>query len=158
MLEAAPLHPALQQLKILQTLPSVLDWGKYQLWSRIIASVGPMVFLPFDMTGGLERRDMVFPIHTEGSTGSASNELCEFRQAFNLSGPWYLICERRNMGMSRPVGFLDLGLSPFPRSSCVGWGKGWGPGRQEAREERMERRERLHHEAPVSPEAGLVKN
>lgn len=152
MLEAAPLHPVLQQLKILQTLPSVLYWGKYQPWSRIIASVRPTVFLPFDTTGGLQRRDMVFPIHTKCSTGSASNELCEFRQASNLSGPWYL------MGMSCPVGFLNLGLSHFPRSSCVGWGKGWGPGRQEAWEERMERRERLHHEAPISLEAGLVEN
>lgn len=156
MLEAAPLHPVLQQLKILQTLPSLLYWRVYQPWSRIIASVGPMVFLPFDTMGGLERRVMVFPVHTEGSTGSASNELCEFRQAPSLSGPRYLICEKRNVGMSCLVGFLDLGLSPFPRS--VGWGKVWGPGRREAWEERMERQTRLHHGTPISPEAGLVEN
>ena len=51
MLEAAPLHPVLQQLKILQTLPSLLYLGVYQPWSRIIASVGPTVFPPFDMMG-----------------------------------------------------------------------------------------------------------
>ena len=58
--------------------------------------------------------------------------------------------------MSCPVGFLDLELSPFPRS--LGWGKVWGPGRREAWEERMESQTHLHHEVPISLEAGLVEN